>query len=93
MVESMKAQRIWSLTQSLQASKQTGPASRQKHIPKKQQTSPEETIKNQQKRGTEFSFRPPFQYISAALYSLAAFGQPAQPPPLSAEAQDAALSP
>jgi hypothetical protein len=49
--------------------------------------------KESTEKGTEFSFRPPYQYVSAEFYSFAAFGQPAQPPPLSAEAQDAALSP
>jgi len=39
MVESVKAQRIWSLTQSLQASKRTGSSTKQTHMPTKHQSS------------------------------------------------------
>ena len=40
MVESVKAQRISSLTQSLQASKRTEQTTEQPHMPTKHQTSP-----------------------------------------------------
>jgi len=130
MVESVKAQRIWSLTQSLQASKRTGLTTELTHMPTKHQTSPgkqhsyllihftqarlrlfgdiffntdkheqmgskskRDNHKNTNRKGAGIFIPSPYQYTSAKLYSLAAFGQPAQPPPLSAEAQEAALSP
>ena len=45
------------------------------------------------KKGTEFNSVPFYTIDNLESYSLAALGQPAQPPPLSAEGQAAGLPP